>query len=260
MESTDKATNMVLKYAINDRLEEMDFYVDDVVNRDYVSFDEVEQVNSFFMNNVENIYSNYNSDEVGDLRYYTGTSFRDVNAVLRNNWTYEINGELTKEKESNYRIMASNISGIINSRGTELNSNIKVYRGVSINAFKKFGVNTLADLVSLKGQYIYDSGFVSTSLVRSKSFFDRKLDYHEPCNIEIEYLVPNEADDGVTLINSELSYNSEEQTEYLINSGNLSRVVDVVYDEINDKAYVKMAYIPKKVWDLGYRKDNEKNL
>lgn len=260
MESVDKVTNMVLKYAINDRLDEMNFYIDDVVSRDYVSFDNIEQVNCFFKNNIDNMYSNYNYEELSDLRYYTGSSFKEVNAILRNNWTYDVNGELTKEKESNYRIMASNISGIINSKGTELNSNIKVYRGVNINAFKKFGVNSLADLISLKGQYVYDSGFISTSLVRENSFFDRELDYHEPCNIEIEYLIPNESDDGVPLINPELSYNSKEQTEYLINSGNLSRVVDVVLDEINNKAYLKMVYIPKKVWDLSYKKDNEKNL
>ena len=260
MVSIDRATNMVLKYAINDRLEEMDFYVDDVVNREYVSFNDVEHVNSFFINNIDNMYNNYNYEELSDLRYYTGTSFKEVNAILRNNWTYEVNGELTKEKQTNYRVMASNISGIINSKGTELNSNILVYRGVSISAFKNFGVNILADLISLKGQYVYDSGFVSTSLIRSKSFFDRQLDYHEPCNIEIEYLIPNESADGVPLINTELSYNSNEQTEYLINSGNLSKVVDVVYDDVNNKAYVKMVYIPKKVWDLSYRKDNEKNL
>ena len=33
------------------------------------------------------------------LRKYTGASFKDINAILRNNWDNEINGEVDKEIE-----------------------------------------------------------------------------------------------------------------------------------------------------------------
>ncbi len=41
------------------------------------------------------------------------------------------------------------------------------------------------------------------------------------CNIEIEYLIPEESNDGITLINDDLSY-PKVQSEYLINKSSLS--------------------------------------
>ena len=35
------------------------------------------------------------------LRKYTGASFKDINAILRNNWDNEINGEVDKENDRN---------------------------------------------------------------------------------------------------------------------------------------------------------------
>ena len=254
MESKDRYTNMVLKYEINDRLDEINLYVNELLSRNYVSFIDVTQIASFFKSNVDKLYENYNQDDIDTIRYYTGNAFKEVNAILRDNWNYEVNGLLTDEKKMNYRNLSSDIGRIIQSKGTELVDNIIVYRGVSLSTFKKFGVHSISELESLHEQYIYDSGFVSTSLIRDKSFFDRPLEYHEHCDIEIQYLIPGECTDGVPLITADLSYNNQEQVEYLINSGNLSKVIDVKFNDDKSKAFIVMVYIPKVVWDKNYQR------
>ena len=258
MESKDRYTNMVLKYSLNDRLDDIDIYINELLCRSYKTFQNMDDINDEFKDNEDALSTVIGQDGIENLRYYTGIAFRNVNAVLRNNWSYDVNGELTSDKQIEFRELARSISDSINKSGKELSSDIIVYRGVSRSAFKNFGINFISDLILLKDQFVYDSGFVSTSLIRDKSFFDRELEYHDKCNIEIEYLIPNECADGIPLINSDLSYNSDEQTEYLINSGNLSKVIDVKFNEDKSKAYIKMAYIPKKVWDKTYGISDEK--
>ena len=87
------------------------------------------------------------------------------------------------------------------------------------------------------------------------SFFDREFDYHNDCNIEIEYIIPQECSDGIPVINENMSY-SVSQCEFVINSDSLSRIVDVRVDKEANKAYIKVILIPTKVWNKRHEKDN----
>lgn len=242
--SNDRITDMVLKYIDIDYLESC---IEDYKNREYYDFKNIK-------NNLDDIYQDITNEEIDLIRYYTGVSYREINAVLRNNWNYETNGILTEEKLTEYKKIASNISDAI-SRTKSLNNDIKVYRGVSLDAFKRYGINSLDELLSLKGEYYYEQAFTSTSLEKDASFFDRPLEWHSQCNIEITYLVPKESEDGIPLLTNQTSY-SKNQSEFLINSGSLSKIIDVNLSEDKTKAYIIMALIPKKVWDRTIEKNN----
>ena len=67
---------------------------------------------------------------------------------------------------------------------------------------------------------------------------------------KIKYLIPEEFGDGICL--SKFSY-APNQCEYLINTWNLAKVVDVTKEE--DGAVVTAVMIPKKVYDKSYAYD-----
>ena len=138
---------------------------------------------------------------------------------------------------------------------SELPSNIKVYRGVTLDSFKSYGVNSISDLKSMVGQFFYERGFTSTSLIRESSAFSSNLDCWKGRNIEIEYLIPSEFSDGLPLITKDLCYTDIEH-EYLISTGSLCKIVDVIID--GDKAYLTAVLIPKKVWDKTYESGYKK--
>ena len=140
-----------------------------------------------------------------------------------------------------------------------LPSNIRTYRGVGISSFKDYNISNIAELENLRGQYYYESGFTSTSLLRDRSFFDRELEWHYSCNIEIEYFIPQECSEGLPLIKSDLSY-SKEQSEFLIDKGCLSKIIDVEVSKDGTKAYLKAVVIPRRVWNMTYVKNEVKRI
>ena len=242
--SNDRITNMVLNYIGEETLNNIDSFSDNLKNQPHINFSKYEELNNFFGNGV---YDNISNQEIDSIRYYTGISYREINAVLRDNWTYETNGLLTEEKKHEYLELANEIGNSI-EKVAPLPGNIATYRGVDLSSFKRYGVNTLEDLLNLKGEYFYEQAFTSTSLIRSASFFDRDLEWHSRCNIEIKYIIPAYSTEGVPLLDTNTSYSSN-QSEYLINKSSLSKIVDVQLSEDRTKAYVTMALIPQKVWD-----------
>ena len=108
---------------------------------------------------------------------------------------------------------------------------IKAFRGVSLE--------------SLENSYYFESEFTSTSLIREKNFFKRELEYHNFDNIEIEYLIPEEANDGMPLITDDLSF-SKSQSEFSLNRDSLTKIITV--DVNNDKncTYMKAVLLPQK--------------
>lgn len=245
--SPNRIVNSVLRMIGDDQMTSIDEYTNSVMSNSFKSFKSDEELLDFFK---DYISSNNKETDIENIRYYTGIRFRDINAVLRNYWDYDKNGLLTEEKKSELINLSREINESINSVSVGLPTGIKVYRGVSLNAFKDYGVSSISDLKSMVGQYIYERGFTSTSLIRNKSFFDRNLEWGEDCNIEIEYYIPQGFEEGVPLITDELSY-SKSQSEFLINSGTLTRIVDVMISD-DGKAYITAVIIPKKIWDKSY--------
>ncbi len=215
----NKTVNLILKYIGIDKQTELDTFVNEVSERDFMEFSSLEEVKAFFIDYLADFYNNNSRSDIDNIRAYTGIAFNRFSSVLRGVWNYDTNGLLTDEMKNKYLDYADNLSECI-ERAPTLSSNIKTYRGVSLDSFKDYGISSLEDLKNLENKYYYESGFTSTSLVRDKSFFNRELEYHEFCNIEIEYLIPEESNDGIPLINDDLSY-SKVQSEYLINKGSL---------------------------------------
>ncbi|MBQ8681356.1 MAG: hypothetical protein IJ509_00370 [Bacilli bacterium] len=251
--SIDRTTSLVLRLIGEEDINYLNEYASEVLNRQFIEFKNHNQIMEFFKKNLEYLYSNCTLEDIEILRYYTGIAYREINAILRNNWSYETNGPLTEEKRSYYNELSNKVKNAID-KNYQLPSNIVTYRGVSLDSFKKFGINSLQDIPSLKNQFIYDTGFTSTSLIRDKSFFNRNLEWHNNCNIEIQYLIPEETEEAVPLLNEDMSY-STIQAEYLINKGSLSKVIDVTLDEKQNIAYIKMVYIPQKIWDKTRNRD-----
>ena len=124
-------------------------------------------------------------------------------------------------------------------------SQFKTYRGTTIREFKKYGITTLEDLLSLTNQYLYDTGFTSTSLQEDTSYFKKTI-HEEYCNIEIIYIIPENSNDGIPLLNDQLSY-SKNLNEYLLNRCTLSKVLGVKIE--GNTAVITTVLIPKHIWD-----------
>lgn len=253
----NKTVNLILKYIGIDKQTELDTFVNNVSKRNFVEFSSLEEVSAFFTDYLAEFYNNNSINDIDTIRAYTGIAFRRFNSLLSGIWNYDTNGLLTDEMKSKYLDYADNLSECIEKSPT-LSSNIKTYRGVSLDSFKGYGISSLEDLKSLENKYYYESGFTSTSLVRDKSFFNRELEYHEFCNIEIEYLIPEESNDGIPLIDDNLSY-SKVQNEYLINKGSLSKIIDVEISPDGKLAYIKTILIPQKMWNITYNKNDSLN-
>ncbi len=235
-----------LKHYIKEK-EEIDLYLDDMQIREYTTFKTEEEVKEILGPLVESFLNRLTYKEVDELKNYSGYFFKFINNVMRGKWNYEENGKYTKEKEDDYRNQGDRITKVI-TKFPELGMDIKTYRGVTIRAFYDYGITSITDLSSIEGKYFYEGGFTSSSLLRNHSFFDRDLDYLERCNIEIEYSIPKECEDGAILLTRELSY-SEQQMEFVFNSSSLFKITKVEVDKENNKAYIKAILIPLKLWD-----------
>lgn len=249
----EKGTNYnvsyLLRYIGEEKRKELDCYIKEMLLKSYQQFDSEIKISEFFNNFLNEYLSKLSYDELENLRSYTGLQFRNINAVLRNNWNYEVNGKLTPELKERSIELAKKIRYAIN-KAPQLNIGIKTYRGVSIASFQSYNIFTLNDLLLLEGKYLYEEGFTSTSLIKEKSFF-----YTDPFtltgkpNILIEYLIPENSDDGIALLNESLSYSTNQQ-EFLINSSSLFKVISVRIDEKNNVAYMQVMLVPEKIWNL----------
>lgn len=177
---------------------------------------------------------------------YSGFNYRWINACARGRWNYEKHGHC-KEREK-YEVMASALRETIEDNQRSI-GNVMVFRGVPLSYFSEYGIETLEDLKSLEGGFLLDKGFVSTSLVEDSCYYRKPNELGLNYNVKIEYLVPEEFEDGVSIGN--VSY-CLGQNEYLINVWNMAHVVDVSMDG-NDGAIVRAQLIPKYVYDKAYR-------
>ena len=200
-----------------------------------------DKINNFFQKGFNKV--KLSRTEYLILRNYTGFNFKGINSILRNKWNKKYNGLLDEEKEYRFRSNADNISDLI-KKFPKNKKAFKVYRGVTIDAFKDYGIDNLDELIFMKGNYIYEKGFTSTSLIRETSYFDKEVD-GELYNIELEIVVPKDSQEGMPLTGYELSY-SPGQNEYVFDRESLIKIIDVKIE--NNYAYLKGVLIPKKLY------------
>ena len=91
----EKGTNYnvsyLLRYIGEDKQKELDSYIQEMNHQDYQKFSDESEVNKTFASFLNEYLSRLNNENLANLRSYTGLQFRNVNAVLRNNWNYEVN-------------------------------------------------------------------------------------------------------------------------------------------------------------------------
>lgn len=249
-----RVTNMVLKMLGDETQNNINDYVDKVMSRNFTVIQSIEQVKETFSDSTENFLNGLSEDELLNLRSYTGYHFWNINAVLRNNWNYEVNGALTPEKLNTYKELSDSVSTILD-RFNSSSTDFVTYRGTTLDSFSSYGINDISELVTLKDKYIYEQGFTSTSILEESSYFNKTLDDGRFCNVGIRYLIPAENNDGALLIDDNMSY-SKNQNEFLLNKGSLSKVVDVKIE--NNMAILTMVLVPKKVYDLNYKMSETK--
>lgn len=254
IKSKDFTTNYVLKYIGQEKLESIDTYVEELRLREYLRFNNIAEIDAVLEPSIISFLEKLSFEEEQSIKNYTGLAFKNINAILRNKWIYEENGPLTEQIKEDTNKRIEELEEIF-KKSVSLPADIIVYRGVNIRAFYSYGITSLEELPLLVGQYFYETGFTSTSLMKDSSFFDTTSENGVVRNVQIEYLVPSESDDGIILTTENLSY-SKEQNEYLLRNGTLSKIVSV---EIKDnKAYIKMAIVPQKVWnEIDYNKEHK---
>lgn len=243
-----KVTNMVLKMISPEIKNGIDNYIYSICCKDFVVMKSIEQVKNIFEESINNFLNSLTDDELINLRSYTGYNFRNINSVLRGNWTYEINGNANRQQE--YRELAKAVENIVSKFDIPKISFV-TFRGTTLDNFSSYGINKLSDLKYLEGKFLYEQGFTSTSILEDTSYFNKTLEDGKFYNIEVRYLIPFDSNDGALLINNETSY-SVNQNEFLLNSGSLTKVIDVKVDETTNTAVLVAVLIPKRVYDLGY--------
>lgn len=255
---TNSNTQYVLNYIGIEKIEEINAYIARLLNEDIKTFASSNEIEESFNEFLNTFYERTNDEERQNIQSYTGLNFRKVNSYLRGVWDYEKNGRLTEEIKNEASELASNLRKVL-LKAPVLPFNIVVYRGVGIETFYSYGITKIEDLIYLKDKFMYEDGFTSTSLLRSNSFYENKPEWGSICNIEIECLVPSESEDGLPLIDSDMSY-SENQLEFLINSSSLFKVIDVEINKEQNTARIKTILIPQKLWNpLDYEMERNQN-
>lgn len=243
-----RTTDTVLRYINSDNKYEMEQFITEAKKQKFMEIDSQEALKNIFKDNINEFLNNVTQDELLDLRSYTGYNFKNINAILRNNWTYEENGLLDMETKKRFFDISNKISSILN-KFPSLPYNFTTYRGTTIDSFSKYGIKSINDLKFMQNKYMFEEGFTSTSVVEDTCYFNKDLDTGKNYNVEIKYLITPEYEDGALLLNNDMSY-SINQNEYLINKGSLSKVVGVEINEQQNQAVLTVVLIPRKKWDL----------
>lgn len=131
------------------------------------------EANTLFRASYKAWKSKTTEEERDTIRDYTGSDYTYINRALRNNSV--LASMMSDEAKAERFEQASKISSGISKY--DLNDNIIVYRGVSLDAL---GINAVFDskisegMKDLVGTVYKDKGFMSTSAVKSSSFTSKE--------------------------------------------------------------------------------------
>ena len=217
--------------------------------REYRSVEDFSEANPDYTKAVEVTLS---ADEKDALKEYSGFNYKWINSAMRGIWDYELLGAKTDEAERRFLETAKVINGAI-EKAPNVEEDFMVFRGTNLDSFRGYGVETLADLDKMKGQFHLEKGFLSTSIVEEDGFAGRK-EFDDiqrgACNITMRYKVAAGTHDGILLAGSDLTY-SEGQSEYLIKSGSLAYISKVEISEDERGAVLDCVLVPSQFYDSG---------
>lgn len=252
-----RITNSILRMMGEDARSQIDDYISNVCSKNFLVMKSMEQVYDMFGDNFQIFMESLSEEELMDLRSYTGYNFKNINAILRGNWEYDVNGSLTPEKKEEFRKLADSVGNIV-SKFNMPNVDFITFRGTTLSSFSSYGISELAQLESLNGKFLYEQGFTSTSILEDSCYFNKKLDTGKNYNVEIRYLISSECNDGALLIDKNTTY-STSQNEFLLNKGALSKVIDVKIDKNTNTAILTVVLVPREVYDLTQKKGEVRN-
>lgn len=216
-------------------------YVEEVVRPEFLETTEYSYIDEYLKRKSLEVSEKLTEEEKRDIRFFTGYSFRSINALLRDSWSYEVSGRLTLEEKRKNEEMIHSIDGVM-QKMPSLELPFVTYRGVKIDAFSVYSVKKLKDLYHLKGKYLYEQSFISTSLKREESYFLKDIENNGFCNIMLQYFIPAFSNDGLLLSTSDITY-SKLQNEFLLNRNALFFVSDVVVSD--NSAIIQAVLIPR---------------
>ena len=237
-QGTTFTTRMIMNSLSDERRSDFDSFCGECNGRSYEKIEDIDKALMFINLPV------LNDEDRLSLSHYSGFSYFDLNRAIKNKWTYEENG--TQERFNEFKKYAEDLQNTIANNQASI-GNVKVYRGVPLKYFREYGINSLDELDSLKGQILVDQGFVSTSLVEDDCFYRKDPNNGINYNVMIEYSVPEEFTDGIVMV-GESHFTGE--SEYLINAWSLAQVSDVVRD--GDGVIIKALLVPKYIYDDYY--------
>lgn len=250
----NRTTNLILRYLGNQR-PVLETFINEATKKDYVFFTDRSMIQEAISALDDEFISCLNEEELMFLRSYTGYHYKDINAILRGTWNYEENGILNEEVQKKYLELSQQIQRILWKYPSPTFPFV-TYRGVNINAFTKYGITSIQDLICMKDHYLYEEGFTSTSLLADTSYFGKSLETGIDYNVQIQYYVCENETDGAFLIGDMTSY-SNHQNEFLIEAGSLSKIVDVTIDVEKNTAVLKAVLVPKRIWNLSEVRENQ---
>ena len=197
----------------------------------------------------EKVSEALSDEEVASLREYSGYNYKAINSVLRGFWDYEQLGAKTEESEKRFRAAAEAINGAID-KAPDAEEDFMTFRGTNLDSFRGYGVESIADLAKMQGQFHLERGFLSTSVEEEGSYAGRES-FDDPlkpaCNISMRYKIPAGTHEGI-LLTGDASY-SPSQSEYLIRSGSLSYISNVEISEDGGSAVVDCVLVPRQFYE-----------
>jgi tetratricopeptide (TPR) repeat protein len=226
-------------------------YLNDALNREYDDYESLKDFNKANPEYVDQLFSGLSYTEQETLKRYTGFNYRAWNTYLRKGWIYDEHGAYNEARKRDYEEDIAKMDKLIES-SPKAESDFYAYRGVNIEAFRDYGVQTVEELSKLKGQFYLERGFTSTAISLDQSFIGREeFDdvRRKPCNVGIRYMIPKGTNEGVVIPRGSLSY-SHSTDEYVLHSSALSYIDNVEVSEDGESAAVSCVVIPREYYDL----------
>ena len=233
----------------SNRLPDLQEYLGEALANQPKTYSSVEEYLVDNPNYNQEINARLSQEEKDSILQYSGYKYAWINSVERGFWDYEKLGRKTFEAEAEIKNTADAIDAAIIKSPTP-NQSFITFRGTNLDGFRNYGINNLSDLAKMKGQFMLERGFTSTSMLSEQSFVGN--DYNDnplrdKTNIEIRYQIPPQSRDTIALTDQSLSY-SPKQAEVLINRNSLSYISNVSQGE--DGHYILNAIlVPHAVYE-----------
>jgi len=241
-----KKVDLLFRYLEDSETRNISDYIDRISDN-FIEYKDISEIN------VSN-YRFLNSD-ISSIKNYSGYVYQYINDALNGRWDYSYDGG--EDFRKHCLELGDDISKILLTKHFNCDNNFKTFRGVNISTFNEYGIYDINELVNLKGKYLFDYGFISTSFLEKTSYFKKEVPEGLIRNVLIEYNIGNDFGEGVYLENDNFSYCSC-QNEFVINTESLAYVDNVILND-DGTAILKVYLIPKKVYRKDYRDLVEKN-